>query len=170
MRRSKVLLVLGLIALWFSGWILFGDSGFTQTREVNEQFERDLDDLSIPPVLSSTMMNPSWTIAYWIGADVKSSDCVTADEFMDRNAVSKTITRRGNSKTYYLAEYVESCRGRVQREVNRVDRYARKWCAFRHAHLRFEVVCREWEQNRNTYIARMQALDGDTLARYSRFN
>ena len=169
MQEFKAPLVLGFVALWFSAWTLFSTSIFGQTTELSKNIEQSLDDLSIPPVLSPIMMNPNWTIAYWIGTDVKSKDCETADEFMDKRAISETVTRRGSSRTYYLVDYAESCRARVQREISRVDRYTRKWCAYRNTQPRLEILCREWEQNRSADIARMQEIDGTTLARYSKF-
>jgi hypothetical protein len=108
----KFILSLSFIGAWLGGWVLYADIANKGLRERNAQDKRDLADLSIPPKGKEP---DGWTIAYWVSVDKKSSDCVTADEYMDKNAISKTVKRRGAViRTYFLTDYVESCRQRVK--------------------------------------------------------
>jgi hypothetical protein len=169
MSLRNSLLILGFIAAWLAGWVYYADIKNEATRQRNEQYARDMKDMSVPPVLSDRQTDPSWTIAYWLSVGEKSSDCVTADDYMDRNAISKTVTRNGNSKTYYLKDYVESCQNRIPRNMEMVEPATRKWCAYRQTNLRLETLCREWEQNKDIYLARFRASDEPTLSRYRAF-
>jgi len=166
MNSLKYLLFLGA---WIGGAMFYANMEKETARKSNEKYEREINDLSVPPTLGARIEDPNWSIAYWISADKKDADCATADEYMDHNAVSKTVARRGHSKTYYLAEYVESCSNRVKRALEQVAAPVRKWCAYRRTNPRLETLCHEWEQNKDRYIAQMNELDGPTLARYAEF-
>lgn len=123
-----------------------------------------------PPVLSNVMANPSWTIYHWMSVDKKGPDCIAADkQFMDRNRTSRTVVKRRSSRTYYLADYIRSCRNRIQRMLNVVEPQAKQWCAYRHTSPRLETICHEWEANKDNYIAQIKRLDGPTFERYARF-
>ncbi|QGM44414.1 hypothetical protein [Methylocystis heyeri] len=166
MNSLKYLVFLGI---WIAGVIFYANMDREAIGRSNEKYEREINDLSVPPTLGARIEDPSWSIAYWISADKKDADCVTADEYMDHNAESKTVTQRGHTKTYYLSEYIDSCRNRVKRALEQVTPPVRKWCAYRHTSPRLETLCHEWEQNKDIYISRMNKLDGPTLARYAAF-
>ena len=145
-----------------SGSILFGNIQSSDAQGGQAQPDG-------PPVLSETMANPKWTIAHWLSVDEKSNDCVNADDLMARNAISTTRKRRGSGITYSLEDYIRSCRGRVQRNIDMVEPQARRMCAHRQTSARLETICREWEDNKANYIARIMASDGPTLERYKSF-
>ena len=147
-----------------SGSILFGN--IQSSAAQGDQVQPDG-----PPVLSETMANPKWTIAHWMSVDEKSHDCVNADDLMARNVTSNiTRDRRGNViASHSLEDYITSCRRRVERETDMVEPQARRWCAYRHTSPRLETICREWEDNKANYIARIMASDAPTLDRYKTF-
>ena len=122
-----------------------------------------------PPVLSERMADPSWSIAYWISVDQKSSDCVAADQLMDQNVNRRTIIgRRGRVVAiYYLDDYIHSCQNRIERMLALVEPRVKEWCDYRDTSKRLDVICWEWELNKNKYINRIREIDGPTLMRYN---
>jgi hypothetical protein len=147
---------------------LFWDSP-AKIQARNEQAERDLHDLSIPP---ESAPDASWSFAYWIGVGKKNGDCVAADELMDKGAYAKqTVRQRGGRivRTVYLSEYVSSCRHTLDNSIAQADLTAKKYCAFRTRDPRYGELCAEWENNRARYIADLNANNGPTFARYETY-
>lgn len=159
-----------LVSVWFiAAFVLIAIHPLAAEDDEARRW-RELNDLSVPPILNSRMADPSWSIRYWMGVDNKDSDCVQANELMDNNATSKTSSgRRGGRRTHYLEDYINSCRNRISRILHYVQPNVKKWCAYRHTSARLETLCREWEQNGSDYIARIRNLDEPTLSRYARF-
>jgi hypothetical protein len=136
-------------------------------RAKNEEREKALADLSIPPVLSDRMKDSSWTIRYWIGADGMSSDCRTAHEYMDDGILEKTVKRRrGAARTYNIFQYLGSCKRAAQRAIDQVSPHVKKWCHYRATDARLNELCEEWEQNGESYISTIQAHYDSTEARF----
>lgn len=129
----------------------------------------NLADPSKPPVLTKRQRDPNFNIGTWIGVQSKTSDCAIADEFMDKSATSKTVTRRGHSRTYYLSDYVKSCAGMFDSMVEIIRPQAVKWCAYRSTAVRLEELCRDWETNLPTYRSQFELVNGPTLRRYESF-
>ncbi|MBI1686808.1 hypothetical protein [Caulobacter hibisci] len=137
--------------------------------ERSRAFTESLADPSKPPVLTKAQRDPQFTIGTWIGVQSKASDCVTADEYMDRRATSKTVRRGGHSRTYYLADYVRSCAGVFDSMVGVIRPQAVKWCAYRKTDQRLETLCQDWENNLPAYRAQFDLVNGPTLRRYKAF-
>ena len=138
-----------------------------EARTPGAERERSHADLSIPPVLSDRMKDPSWTIRYWVGADSMSFDCRTAHQYMDEGVIQKTTKpRRGPAQTHNIFEYLGSCKRAAQRAIDQVSPQVKKWCHYRSTDLRLDKLCREWEDNGKSYIAAIQAQYDSTVARF----
>ena len=168
MKELK-LIVLLIIALPIYFFVLSSCSK-NSAEEVsarNAEREKSLADLSIPPVLSDRMKDPSWTIRHWIEADKMSSDCRTAHEYMDDGVLEKTVKRRrGASKTYNIFQYLGSCKRSAQRAIDQVSPHVKKWCHYRATDARLNELCEEWEKNGESYISTIQANYDTTEARF----
>ena len=68
---------------------------YTAQKSYADLVEENTNDPSAPPIISSTMRDPSWSIRYWLDVDKKSSDCVMADEIMDKGGNVKILRKRG---------------------------------------------------------------------------
>lgn len=143
-------------------------ANYTSWRE-SKAFNDALKDPGKPPVLSAVQRDPKWNIGVFLGAGKKSYDCVSADDLMDQNAISKTVTRRGRSRTVYTEDYVKSCRSTFDSMVGVLRPQALKWCAYRSTDARLEALCQEWETKLPEYRARYDAANGPTLRRYEAF-
>ena len=175
LRFMRSLLKLVFIPLVLVGWYAWmdarADERRAQTLEKNQATQDNLNDPSAPPVLSSTMQNPDWSVKQWLAVGRKSSDCVMADEMMDRNATVRVVTnRRGGQKRYYLSDYVSSCENFFERmffEI--VEPQADKWCKFRQDSVRLEELCTEWTDNKDIYLQSLEAAARPTIERYRLF-
>lgn len=173
-KFATFVLKTGAILLLLLGWYAWVDArGEDRRAEANERrqaLKDNLNDPSAPPVLSSTMLDPDWSIRQWLAVGKKSSDCVMADEMMDKNATVKVVSRRGSQRRYYLSDYVSSCQnfsGRMFFEI--VEPQADKWCQFRQDSLRLEQLCNEWTQNKDLYLQSLRATASPTIERYRLF-
>jgi hypothetical protein len=158
------------IFLAASAAILIGTAVVTRSFLIERpQTAEEIADPNVPPVLTSWQKNPSWNVGTWVGVDRKTSDCATADEFMDKGATERIVRRRGSVRRYYLANYVRSCAGVFDSMVRVIEPQARKWCAYRTSDPRLDELCRDWETNMDAYRARFLEVNGPTLRRYEAF-
>lgn len=153
-------------AVFVGGVIFFANRDNELAAASNAARERDLADMSIPPVLSPLQKQPDWTVRQWMGIGEKDSDCTRADEMMDKNISQEIRIRRGRRTVVDLGELVSSCRNRPQRLIEMVDPQARKWCAYRTSDPRLDQLCQEWTSNRESYLAEIARTDGPMISRY----
>ncbi|ECN0920297.1 hypothetical protein AAHT98_27300 (plasmid) [Klebsiella pneumoniae] len=143
---------------------------YTAQKSYADLVEENTNDPSAPPIISSTMRDPSWSIRYWLDVDKKSSDCVMADEIMDKGGNVKILRKRGAViKEYYLADYISSCKNRINRSLEMVDKRAKKWCDFKNTDHRLQELCTEWTNNKDIYLATIHKIDDPTLYRYDNY-
>ena len=169
------LLKFGVILMFIVGWYAWtgkrSEDRRAETSERRQSFQDNLNDPSAPPVLSSTMLDPDWSIRKWLAVGQKSSDCAMADEMMDQNATVKIVTRRrGATSRYYLSDYVSSCQNFSDRmffEI--VEPQADKWCQFRQDSDRLEQLCDEWTDNKDLYLQSLRSAASPTIERYQLF-
>jgi hypothetical protein len=167
------MLKIAIIFLFLVGWVFWietpNDERRAETLASLQAMQDNLNDPTAPPILSSRMLKPDWSIRYWLGIGKKNSDCVMADEMMDNNATVKYVTRR-STKAYYLSDYMSSCQNsREQRYFEVVKPKAEKWCQFRHETARLEEICTEWTENKEFYLQNLRAAAGPTIERYRLF-
>jgi len=146
-----------------------GKDDMEEARKKNIEREAMLNDMSIPPVLSDTMRDPSWSIKYWIGAseNMMPGDCKTAHEYMDEGILEKTVhKRRGGSYTHNIFEYLGGCKRSAKRAVESVYPYIAKWCHYRATDARLNELCSEWEENGDSYISTLEAQYTATETRF----
>ncbi len=166
----KVAAALICLAGWYHWIDTSGEKRRTEASQSRQAIQDNLNDPDAAPILSQTMQNPDWTIGKWLAVGRKSSDCIMADEMMDKNATAKIVKRRGASKTYYLSDYIASCDSfstRMYFEI--VTPRAEKWCQFRKTTARLDTLCTEWTENKDRYWQNLQAAKQPTLERYRIF-
>lgn len=152
-KKIKQLLALATFFIVFALMYIYKPN-HEEEVEKRSLREKELSDMSIPPVLSERMKKSSWNISYWIGADKIDPDCKTAHEYMDERILEKTYTRRGSSRTHSIFEYLGSCKRSAQRAFDQVSPSAKKWCHYRATDSKLEELCAEWEKNGNKYLNR----------------
>lgn len=166
----KLVIVLTFVAAW-AFWIAQpNDERRAQAEASLQAIQDNLNDPNAPPILSSRMLQPDWSIGKWLGLGKLSSDCVMANEMMDKNATVKIVTRRGSSRKYYLSDYVSSCQNMGERMFfETVKPRAEKWCQFRSHTARLEQLCTEWTENNEKYLQSLRAAVAPTVERYRVF-
>jgi hypothetical protein len=173
-ERGSGRLIFVLICLAISGtviaWSTYGPNSNAAIQKRLDRHAGDLADPNVPPELSDRMRDPSWTIKYWMGVGGKQSDCDQANEMMDKRAYARQTTKRGVVQhIYYLSDYVSSCGNTVTRALSYVEPEAKKWCQYRKSDSRFETLCTEWEQNKDSYVAELHAATQPTVDRYASY-
>ncbi len=164
---EKLLWIIGMIVI-FVFFVQYLDYSQQKTIESNKQFQAELKDMSIPPILSEIQRRPHWTIKHWISADKMQGDCQTANEYMDENILEKTVTRRGRTRTTSIFDYLHSCKTASKRAEEQVSPQARKWCHYRKTDPRLETLCSEWENNGQSYLLKIQRDYSLTEARFKK--
>lgn len=155
-RLKENLIWVGCVGLFLVVFIGYLQYDREKTKEINAQRALDLQDMSIPPILSERMRNSNWSIKYWISADRMQADCKTAHEYMDQGILEKTITRRGRSRTYSIFDYLGSCKRASQRASDLVFPHVRKWCHYRDTDERLNELCSEWEVSGESYLNKIE--------------
>lgn len=166
----KIGIVLAFVVGW-GFWIAAPNGSRQAEAQASLQAMRDnLNDPTAPPILSSRMLKPDWSIGKWLAIGKLSSDCVMANEMMDKNATVKTVKRKGVTRRYYLSDYVSSCQNSLERlYFDIVTPRAEKWCQFRQHTARLEQLCKEWTENHEMYLQSIRAAARPTLERYRLF-
>jgi hypothetical protein len=163
--KENLLLVIG-IAIFLFVFIKYLEQDNKQTKINNELHEKELKDMSVPPILSDRMKDPSWSIEGWIMANKLDPDCKTANEYMDENVLEKTVTRKSRSDTRNIFEYLQSCKNASKRALELVQPNANKWCYYKNIDKRFEELCSEWEKNGQRYLKQIDQSYETTIKRF----
>lgn len=166
----KVAAALICLAGWYHWIDTSGEKRRTQASQSRQAIQDNLNDPDAAPILSNRMLSSDWSIGKWLAIGKKSSDCIMADEMMDKNATVKIVKRGGRTTRHYLSDYIASCDSFSTRMYfETVTPRAEKWCQFRQTTSRLETLCTEWIDNKDRYLHSLKAAKAPTVARYRQF-
>lgn len=150
--------------------IFLTNSVFAKNVFYTPEKMKEHENMSIQPVLSKEMRDPSWSIRHWISADKMNMDCKIAHEYMDQGILSKTTSRRrsGAGTTHTIFEYLRSCKNWAKTASDIVSPQAKKWCHYRKNESRLDQLCSEWEGNKDVYIKTIENQYKETEIRFNK--